>query len=212
MKHLFELIVEIGLETGFWFFVDVIFGRVSMELLILALFNMLIISSIGIRQAIKEKEKVMPNFFLGLFIGMLVIFAVMSVFRIVYFIMSEIFGLSIQPNDQETKRWYALVNAVMVTVSPLVFLAKIKNRWKRLFLSLIHVPFFLVVYWAVASLWKPEVQVGIEIQLVMSVSLTLGLYLWFSPKERKRKKKVIVGTENLQKKREYKDHDKIPAV
>jgi hypothetical protein len=129
-------------------------------------------------------------FFLGLVAGMFITFAVIVLFQVIHFIMSEFWGLSVQPNNLETRRWYALVNAVMIVVSPLVLLSKNKKPWTKFFLSLVNIPFFLVVYWVVSSLWKPEVQVGLEIQLVMIISLTLGLHLLYWLAQAKKKSKI----------------------
>jgi type VI protein secretion system component VasK len=72
----------------------------------------------------------------------------------------------------------------------LVLGAKLKNRWVRSFLLLINIPYYLAVYWVIASLWKPEVQVGLEIQLVMIISLTLGLHLLYWLAQAKKKSKI----------------------
>ncbi len=191
--------MELVFEELIYFFQDLYANKIPWEQLFLLAIGVVVLISREVYSAIKKKRKVVQAFFLGLFAGVILPFVIMIVLRVLLFLLERYLDLSINPDDVTTVRWYMLISWIILLFSPWMLLIERKETSRKwaLFLSIMNVPFFILVYWMMALFWKPDVQIHLGIQIITSIVLTAGLNLLFLLEKRRERRKERIRRKRL---------------
>jgi phosphotransferase system glucose/maltose/N-acetylglucosamine-specific IIC component len=176
------------------FFQDLYDNKIPWDQLFLLVIGVVALTFREVYYAVKKKQKVVRAFFEGLLAGVILPFVVMIVLRLLLFLLENYLHLSIHPDELTNVRWYMLVSWVILLFSPWMLLVERKetSRKSAFLLSIVNIPFFILIYWMIALFWKPDVQVHLAIQVCTGIVLTAGMYLLFliDKSEKKRREKA----------------------